>query len=495
MVVSRNNEPAWTRLLSFPRRCFCTPARGGKRWSLAALVYNQVSQESTPSVEPRATRPPQKRNNTELLASRVSSKFEEGNYKGAVRLVSSEDGFAEHSTVTLEALKAKHPSPSSDSFIPALDPATPLPLTVDIATILKVISSFPNGSGGGSDGLLPQHLKDLTSPSAGDGGASLLSALVSLVTLVLEGKTPPSIRPFFFEARLTALTKKSGGVRPIAVGCTLRRLISKCACLHALASIPDVLAPHQLGFGIAAGVEAAIHASRVYLAHLPSNKALVKVDFQNAFNSIRRDKLLEAVKGYIPDLLPYVHSAYSAPSVLLWDSIQLSSAEGIQQGDPLGPMLFCLGIHDLVSSLSSEFNVFYLDDGTIGGDLQDLENDLARIESVGKSLGLVLNINKSEVISHNKSAVSSLLSSLPDLQFTDVEHAQLLGSPLGGAAMHLSLQEQLHQLKLIGERLCYLSMHDAITILRHSFSILNSCTSCGHPLPSHLPSWKLGTTY
>ena len=133
-------------------------------------------------------------------------------------------------------------------------------------------------------------------------------------------------------------------------------------------------------------------------------------------------------------------------------------------------MLFCLGIHDLVSSLSSEFNVFYLDDRTIG-DLQDLENDLARIESVGKSLRLVLNINKSEVISHNKSAVSSLLSPLPDLQFTDVEHAQLLGSPLGGAAMHFSLQEQLHQLKLIGERLCHLSMHDAITILRHSFSI------------------------
>ena len=192
------------------------------------------------------------------------------------------------------------------------------------------------------------------------------------------------------------------------MGCTLRRLISKCACLHALASIPDLLAPYQLGFGIAAGVEAAIHASRVYLAHLPSNRALVKVDFQSAFNSIHRDKLLEAVKGYIPDLLPYVHSAHSAPSVLLWDGVQLSSAEGIQQGDPLGPMLFCLGINDLVSSLSSEFNVFYLDDGTIG-DLQDLENDLARIESVGKSLGLVLNINKSEVISHNKSAVSSLL--------------------------------------------------------------------------------------
>ena len=64
-------------------------------------------------------------------------------------------------------------------------------------------------------------------------------------------------------------------------------------------------------------------------------------------------------------------------------------------------MLFCLGIHNLVSSLSSELNVFYLDDGTIGGDLPGLEEDIARIENAGKSLGLVLNISKSEVISHN----------------------------------------------------------------------------------------------
>ena len=255
------------------------------------------------------------------------------------------------------------------------------------------------------------------------------------------------------------------------MGCTLRGLSSKCACLHALESIPNLLAPHQLGFGITAGAEAAIHAGRVYIDHLPPDKALIKLDFKNALNSIRRDKLLEAVKTYIPDLLPYMHSAYSSPSILLWDDVQLSSAEGIQQGDPLGPMLFCLGIHNLVSSLSSELNVFYLDDGTIGCDLWGIQEDLARIENAGKSLGLVLNISKSEVISHNKSSVSSLLSSLPDLQFIAIEHAQLLGSPLGSAAMHLCLQEQLHRLELIGERLSHLSMHDAITILRHSFSI------------------------
>ena len=321
------------------------------------------------------------------------------------------------------------------------------------------------------DGLLPQHLKDLTSPTAGDGAAPLLTGLIGLMVLILEGRTPPAIRPLFFGANLTALSKKGGGVRPIAVGCTLRRLASKCACVHALQSIPQLLSPHQLGFGIAGGTEAAVHASRVYLNHLPPDKAMVKVDFRNAFNTIRRDKMIRAVREHIPDLLPFVHSAYSSPSILLWNDVQVLSAEGIQQGDPIGPMLFSLTIHDLVSSLSSEFNVFYLDDGTIGGNLNDLQSDLLRIEDEGQSLGLYLNVVKSEIISCEQSAVGDVLSAFPGLRFVDIHQASLLGSPLSSGAMVACLDFQIAQLKLIGERLCHLQTHDAITILRHSFAI------------------------
>ena len=84
--------------------------------------------------------------------------------------------------------------------------------------------------------------------------------------------------------------------------------------------------------------------------------------------------MLSAVREFIPDLLPYVHSAYSILSVLLFYDTELVSAEGVQQGDPIGPLLFCLTIHNLVTELRSEFTIFYLDDGTIGGDLYDISN-------------------------------------------------------------------------------------------------------------------------
>ena len=41
-----------------------------------------------------------------------------------------------------------------------------------------------------------------------------------------------------------------------------------------------VAGPHQLGFGTPGRVDAAVHASRVYLKHLPLDHAMVKVVFR-----------------------------------------------------------------------------------------------------------------------------------------------------------------------------------------------------------------------
>ena len=56
----------------------------------------------------------------------------------------------------------------------------------------------------------------------------------------------------------------------------------------------------------------------------------------------------------------------------------------------MGPLLFCISIHDLVSKLQSELIVFYLDDGTIGGSFQDVLADLRLVELEASKLGLDL---------------------------------------------------------------------------------------------------------
>ena len=352
------------------------------------------------------------------------------------------------------------------TLIPSAD-QTSQHFTISGEDITQAILSFPKSSAGGPDGLRPQHLKDMLSVQTSHH--VLLPALVSFVQLVLEGRTPSSVRPFFFGANLTALHKKDGGIRPIAVSCTLRRLVAKIAASKVREELTSLLAPRQLGFGIKGGAEAAVHAARLYAGDLDDNHWIVKLDFKNAFNSLRRDKLLLAVRELAPALYPFVHSCYSS---LFWHDSVLQSAEGVQQGDPLGPLLFCLAIHDLCSQLRSEFNVWYLDDGSVGGTLEDIRYDLEIVQRVGTELGLQLNRQKSEVISTNPATASPILSAIPGAQVLDPANATLLGSPIGDVASIMSvINDKIRHLTTMGERLQHLSTQDALLLLRNSFAI------------------------
>ena len=100
---------------------------------------------------------------------------------------------------------------------------------------------------------------------------------------------------------------------------------------------------------------------------MPADHAVVKLDFSNAFNSIHRSTVLNDVATHVPEILKFCLSAYNDPSILKFNSQSVISQEGVQQRDPLGPLLFCLSIHPMITSLSSELVIGYMDDITLGG--------------------------------------------------------------------------------------------------------------------------------
>jgi len=161
-----------------------------------------------------------------------------------------------------------------------------------------------------------------------EGGSELHSALTTFVNMVLAGRCPKDVAPVFFGGHLLALNKKSGGIRTIVVGFSLRPLVSKCATSFGTKLLTDFFHPHQLGVGIPGGCE-----------ELPPDHIVVKLDFSNAFNSLHRFDMLSTVHSRIPDFYSYCCSAYSQPSVLFYGSHTVLSQEGLQQGDPLGPLL------------------------------------------------------------------------------------------------------------------------------------------------------------
>ena len=156
--------------------------------------------------------------------------------------------------------KQSTPSPFHSDPTSPKEPTSISPISEEEVT--QAIHSFPNNSADGSEGLRPQHLKDLVSASAERPGKELLSTLTSFVNLVVSGKTPHEAHSTFFGASLIALWKKGRGVRPIAVGQTPRCLAAKCVGSRVLQSMGAYLALLQLSYGTPSGAEAAANAAR-----------------------------------------------------------------------------------------------------------------------------------------------------------------------------------------------------------------------------------------
>ena len=201
--------------------------------------------------------------------------------------------------------------------------------------VLEAVRSFPVGSAGGPDGFRPGHLLDLVGRS--EPTQPLIEALTEFVNVLLRGECPPEVRPIFFGGNMIALSKTSGGLRPIALGYVWRRLAAKCANRYAVARLSSHFAPLQLGIGVPGGCEAAVHATRRFIRGMHNDQVLVKLDFTNAFNSLRRDVMLESVFHTIPEIYRFVQQAYSAPSVLAFGQLSLSLlTDGPATGRPAG---------------------------------------------------------------------------------------------------------------------------------------------------------------
>ena len=211
------------------------------------------------------------------------------------------------------------------------------------------IKKSPRGSGCSPSGWRYEHLKVIASDTV---SAEHLHFAFSCIA---NGSVPVSIARLLSSARLIALPKASGDVRPIAIGEVFRRVTAKCICAQTKSEFSNFFSPLQHGASTVGGTHLLLHHIQLLL-EANSDWIVLKTDAKNAFNSIHRfHHLLQQVMESFSILTNHVMQMYSGfgPLIFLQNNVPviLSSQEGIHQGDPLGPVLFSLGIQQTLVNL------------------------------------------------------------------------------------------------------------------------------------------------
>lgn len=366
----------------------------------------------------------------------------------------------------LAGLKALHPH-SPEPAIPAFTKAAP---DVHARQVKAALKTFRLGSAAGPSGLAPDVVKSLASRFP-----DLLGALAGLVRLMVSTTLPEDACRFLFGAKVVALNKKGGGLRPIGCGDFLRRLSAKVLCGHSRETLREyLLGQRQVGVCVSGGVEAPPMILGRLVKEQREDWVAIKVDCANAFNTACRQAILNAVAKRAPTLLHYAVNAYGRHTTLFWGKERLVSAAGVQQGDPLGPAFFSLALGvALEGTAAATFECWYLDDGTFAAVASEA---LARFDVVVDCLAtmsLKVNVRKCEIIALNPN------SARPDTQlpWTDVEKLELLGVPCGtdtaaGAAKVVA--NVVRHLQIL-ERLAQQDPHVAVVLARNcgGFAAIN----------------------
>ena len=202
------------------------------------------------------------------------------------------------------------------------------------------------------------------------------------------------------------------------------------------------------------------------------------MDVRNAFNTVRRDKMLKSTQDRCPEIYRLAYQAYSDTKPLhIPGAYIIPPSSGVQQRDPIGPICFSLAIDDCARSMQSPLNLRYLDDATISGPVSLVAEDLVSLQSLLPDLGLELNTSKCEFTvlgnspdSTRASITERLETALPGIRETALTHLTLLGSPLTDSSIHTAIESAVDIVSKLCDRIRGLDTHTAILFLAHYIS-------------------------
>ena len=145
---------------------------------------------------------------------------------------------------------------------------------------------------------------------------------------------------------------------------------------------------------------------------------LIAVDFKKAYDSVKREMLIEILKDYRVqrELLDFIASTYQGDKTrisLNSQEIIMNISNGIRQGCTASTVLFKLITYKIIEKLDKECNgvrygsrklvsLFFADDGLLlSSNIEDARLQIATLTTEGRKYGLEINKDKSQCLIFN----------------------------------------------------------------------------------------------